>query len=563
MRRAAALLLGSFICMAALFLPACGGEEPRSGDTTAGQTEPAGPAELTLIDAAGQSDYVIIRPTDAAQAEIDAAVALRDAIAARYGVTLEIKIDLRKESVGYMEMAHEILVGKVDRAACTAEAAALQKSADWLIAGHDEKLVLCGKTPDATRAAVDAMIASLPDALPLTVNDQIARISRTESRLMSVKLGDTELSECSIILPASATALDQASAVELQATISKQYGMELPIVLGTADGAGIYLDPDADAARLGEADAVLTVDGDRLFAAGRTIWDALRAMQALKETLADAPAGDLCFANGYRLEVPRTDNLCVMSYNILLTASTLEVRKPLVMRVIAEQLPDTLGLQEVTQGWIPYLQDALGGVYGCVYEGREGGTGADCGEAEAIFYNQIRFNLLDSGSFWLSDTPEVPSKYEDSKQKRLCVWVILEDKDSGARFVHMSTHLDNKGVDARARQQEVLRTRMDTFTDPVVLTGDFNYNESSATYTDMLSTTTTHRQMVNSRLVAAKKIVWPTHNGFGTSTSTIDYIFLTKDSFTVSRFAVLQRIYDGQYPSDHNAVCIDCTLTNP
>lgn len=89
-------------------------------------------------------------------------------------------------------------------------------------------------------------------------------------------------------------------------------------------------------------------------------------------------------------------------------------------------------------------------MYDVIYEGREGGTDSSCGEAEAIFYSKIRFTLIDSGTFWLSDTPESPSKYEESNQKRLCVWVLLEDKSSGKRFVHMSTHLDNHGADVRA-----------------------------------------------------------------------------------------------------------------
>lgn len=88
----------------------------------------------------------------------------------------------------------------------------------------------------------------------------------------------------------------------------------------------------------------------RLLADGRTAWDALRALRALSNTLSDAPAGNFSFAEGYRLEVPRTDNLRIMSYNILLTASSLTARKPLVTRVVAEQLPDSLGLQVVTSG---------------------------------------------------------------------------------------------------------------------------------------------------------------------------------------------------------------------
>lgn len=136
----------------------------------------------------------------------------------------------------------------------------------------------------------------------------------------------------------------------LNNVILTEYGASLPVKYGEQNGAGIYLVPDAGTDLLGEADAALVVEDGRLLADGRTAWDALRALRALSNTLSDAPAGNFSFAEGYRLEVPRTDNLRIMSYNILLTASSLTARKPLVTRVVAEQLPDSLGLQVVTSG---------------------------------------------------------------------------------------------------------------------------------------------------------------------------------------------------------------------
>lgn len=141
-------------------------------------------------------------------------VALQIAITERYGVTLEIKIDLHNEKAGYVEVEHEILVGAVDREACTTEISKLHKNGDWLIALSDGKLVLCGKTPAATRDAVDVLIDLLPDVLPLTVGGDAVRLCRADSRLDSITLGKTELYEYAIVLPASATALDTASAVE-------------------------------------------------------------------------------------------------------------------------------------------------------------------------------------------------------------------------------------------------------------------------------------------------------------------------------------------------------------
>lgn len=108
---------------------------------------------------------------------------------------------------------------------------------------------------------------------------------------------------------------------------------------------------------------------------------------------------------------------------------------------------DVLGTQEVLHNQLEDLKQRLP-EYGVVGVGRE--DGKEKGEYSALWYKKNRFDLLDSGYFWLSETPEVPgSKGWDGACERIASWAKLKDKTSGKEFFALNTHLDHVGVVAR------------------------------------------------------------------------------------------------------------------
>ena len=124
------------------------------------------------------------------------------------------------------------------------------------------------------------------------------------------------------------------------------------------------------------------------------------------------------------------------------------------------------------------LQALLPG-YRAVGVGRE--DGARAGEFNAVFFRSDRFELLDSGVFWLSEEPETPgSKGWDGACERLATWTVLRDK-SGRELLFINTHLDHVGEQARREGVALLLRRIETLRDgrPVILTGDFNAEPSS------------------------------------------------------------------------------------
>ena len=153
-------------------------------------------------------------------------------------------------------------------------------------------------------------------------------------------------------------------------------------------------------------------------------------------------------------------------------------RSERVGELIRSEAVDLLGTQEVLANQFDDLQALLPG-YCAVGVGRE--DGARAGEFNAVFFRSDRFELLDSGVFWLSEDPETPgSKGWDGACERLATWVVLRDK-SGRELLFINTHLDHIGEQARREGVALLLRRIETLRGgrSVILTGDFNAEPSS------------------------------------------------------------------------------------
>ena len=153
-------------------------------------------------------------------------------------------------------------------------------------------------------------------------------------------------------------------------------------------------------------------------------------------------------------------------------------RRERIAGLIRSEAVDLLGTQEVLANQFDDLQALLPG-YRAVGVGRE--DGARAGEFNAVFFRSDRFELLDSGVFWLSEEPETPgSKGWDGACERLATWTVLRDK-SGGELLFINTHLDHIGEQARREGVALLLRRIETLRAgrPVILTGDFNAESSS------------------------------------------------------------------------------------
>jgi len=216
-------------------------------------------------------------------------------------------------------------------------------------------------------------------------------------------------------------------------------------------------------------------------------------------------------------------------------------RRDVLCAQIAFEMPDVFGAQEVLYD---QLNDVLQRLpeYDFIGVGRDDGKKA--GEYAAIFYQKQKITLQDSGHFWLSETPEKPSLGWDAACIRICTWGKFEDKASGMSFYFFNLHMDHVGIIARREAAKLVVSRIrDIAKDaPVVLTGDFNVDQTNEIYQIF----TQNNFLRDSYVVAKRKFAENgTFNSFATALKTdsrIDHVFVS-NHFDVERYGVLTNVY--------------------
>ena len=228
-------------------------------------------------------------------------------------------------------------------------------------------------------------------------------------------------------------------------------------------------------------------------------------------------------------------------------------RRERVAGVIKAQEVDVLGTQELLSNQFNDLSGLLTGYQG-VGVGRL--DGVESGEYCAVFFRKDRFTLLDSGTFWLSETPElVGSLGWDGACERIATWVVLRDRD-GRELFFIDTHLDHVGQVARDEGVSLLMKRIETLSGgrPVILTGDFNSEPGSSVVAHVQK----DGVLRDAKAIAAQRsgTDW-SFSDFGqipeAERPLLDYIFVSGDIEAV-RYEVLPDIFDGGYVSDHAPV---------
>ncbi|MEN2283557.1 endonuclease/exonuclease/phosphatase family protein [Algoriphagus sp. SE2] len=162
-------------------------------------------------------------------------------------------------------------------------------------------------------------------------------------------------------------------------------------------------------------------------------------------------------------------------------------RLPHVIGQIQFHQIELFGIQEGLQNQVSQLSEGLN--YKYIRVGRDDGT--EIGEYAAILYDSKKFDLLDGRTFWLSPTPEVPSKGWDASLNRICTWGKFEDKEE-VKFFVFNIHYDHIGQKAREESSKLVVSQIEKFDTenlPVILMGDFNVNPNNPAYTTIFSNT--------------------------------------------------------------------------
>lgn len=264
------------------------------------------------------------------------------------------------------------------------------------------------------------------------------------------------------------------------------------------------------------------------------------------------------------------EELKVVSFNIRLGvaddgANSWENRKAATAEMIRQLRPDIMGLQEAFGFQADYIREECPEYEG-VGVGRD--DGAEAGEKMMIFYRKDAVEMLDWGTFWLSETPEVPSFGWDAACRRTATWALLKKKEGGRKFYYVNTHLDHRGRAAEKNGLNLIVSRIGSINPegfPMVLTGDFNVLPEDSVLDEL------DKMMYSARATAEVTDSTASFNAFGqplknaaigdqfidlstTDGLILDYIYYSGFSRCLSFRTVTESFAGVPYISDHYPV---------
>lgn len=259
--------------------------------------------------------------------------------------------------------------------------------------------------------------------------------------------------------------------------------------------------------------------------------------------------------------------LKVMSYNLRLDTPVDGVnqwpnRKEKVVALINKHNPDVIGVQEALHH---QLQDLLKMLPDYSYCGVGRDDGKEAGEYSAILFRNSRFGLLDSKTFWLSETIDLPgSKSWDAAITRVFTTARFFDRDLKKEFLMVNTHFDHVGKIARANSTRIIKAylaamRAGGSTAPVLVSGDFNSEPGEEPYLNMIDERFKDFVLYDARPASSTAGTYCGFNVGGMPCKTIDFIFHTKE-WIARNYLVITDNDGTYYPSDHLPVVVDFDL---
>lgn len=275
------------------------------------------------------------------------------------------------------------------------------------------------------------------------------------------------------------------------------------------------------------------------------------------------PPPDNGHASPGKEDPPAADaSVKVMSYNLDQAGGDKTAQRDAILARMLAEAPDLIGVQEETYAWRDFLTPALD-VEGYAHVLKFRGN-PPYDEASGVFYNVDRFALKDSGTFWLSDTPDRPGTATSwgALYPRVCSWLLLTDKKAGRDIAYFNTHFSYVDENVRTKSAQLILSRIAALGVPAFFSGDLNFGSDREPGTYGVLTAA----LDDSRTLAGETTDGCTFHDYGKkpgdldsggvhtiASAPIDYIFCTKGDFTAAEFAILTE--SGPfYSSDHYAI---------
>lgn len=560
MKKFLSFALAIITCLSMFTLVAC-----NKGDGGEGTQQPAG-----NISVADLANYYIIRADVDSLA--DCAIKLEAAIKEKLSVDIAgLRTDFVIEGNDkYSVKEFEILIGETNRQE-SIDFATEVKSGEYGYAVKGNKIVILGKPVENNALAVEKFITDVITSHEAGNDKFIAKdakfIQKIEYKFDSITINGIDINEFDIVYKNTHGANEEALARNLQELFAKLVGANVNVVPNTATSAKANqivvngskaLTSEMKAEKENLAKDTNMFQNGLIVSGGNIVWlygDNVTTLKAAFDSLVNmintSDNGSISVSSGAC--EPVTESIKVMSFNVfvgtkgpnddnVMTGGAAQ-RRIGVINTIRNNMPDVLGVQEASNIWITYLNAALKEDYAYVGTGREPHlTGSSANEGCQIFYNKSKFNVIDTKTYWLSDTPEEFSKFPESEYTRVVTYAIFERKSDGFRFMHVNTHLDFAKAQNKQIEKMFELINAVEFDGLMVFTGDFNLNSSSQGY----------KMMQNAGYIDSFNLAQKSTEE--SASGMIDFCFARADGSVVAEHCVVRETFNGLYPSDHRAV---------
>ena len=457
------------------------------------------------------------------------------------------------------EWEHEILIGATNRRE-SAEFTKDFRESDYGYGYLNGKIVIGAGSEAKVRNAV---VMFLSDVIAKHSSETVfyqsdwSGLEKKSYAVERLTVNGTSIKNYRIVYAADSALLEKEMASRLQLVVLEQTGYLIPIQsdgeINTAERA-FLIGKTKFSTRLETLSAnegCVIADGANVVAYGDDVQGVVNASKLLTNLLFDATSTEKMREITVEAAQKSTgsDAFSTMTHNLMANDVSAD-RVARTMSLICKYMPDTVGVQEGTEEWMTALREALADYYGIVGEGCEGGNK---GEHAAILYAKAKYNLVESGTKWFSHTPDKVSKLPDTSHFRIFTWALLEDKETGTRYLHVNMHLD--GSEVRPEQVKFLMLFLKDYNDvAVVLTGDMNTtleaDELRFLQEQGLATKPNFKELDHLPL-------------YGRGNAVVDWIFVTKDCITLTNYITDNNyIYSG-YTSDHCSYYAEFTVQKP
>ena len=528
-----------------------GGNEP--SDTV---TEPStdDPEPFYEIAPDELENYAIVYPENVTDEMMDAINTLASAFSMKFGISMRTKDDTPVNYKGESQIGeYEIIVGDTRREESTEFLSELEYSdRGYKIIG--KKIVIASHDSHTTAITVpefSSLVRRTSKDAKVFFSSDMNSITYGAYTYGTIKIGSADISEYRIVYPEGKN-FEATLAKKLWRAIAENCGSMLTIVSDSEPASGYEIligKTSRQASALNNADkgkGRVELIGNNVYLYGDSALGNAIAVEAFIESFANGEKSESLSLNVNSGSVIDTTSASAMSFNVTSSGIT-DARAEAVLETIVKYLPDTVGLQEVSLEWKNFLMEHLGDYYGYIGVGRDAeGTGLSA----AILYAKEKLTVTESGTKWLSDTPDQVSKLDGADANYTYTYALFKDTN-GTPVMHINTQLGTSSAVRTAEARMILDFMYAHKDTAILLTGDLNATEGSEEFNALVC-----EFMRHSASIAESKQL-----GSYTSAQLSDTVLVYDKLMDVHCINVATKRIDGVYASSSYAAYIEYTIS--